>query len=46
MPSQALGLAGGAHWVDELSRNFVYAVRSMRKNPGFTGDGPSVTLSR
>src|SRR6187397_2822480 len=26
----------GARWIDELSRNMVYAVRSVRKNPGFT----------
>lgn len=28
--------ARGARWIDELSRNLVYAVRSMRKSPGFT----------
>ena len=28
--------ARGARWIDELSRNVVYAVRSVRKNPGFT----------
>jgi predicted permease len=26
----------GARWIDELSRNLVYAARSMRKSPGFT----------
>lgn len=26
----------GARWTDELSRNLVYAARSMRKSPGFT----------
>ena len=28
--------ARGARWIDELSRNVVYALRSVRKNPGFT----------
>ena len=28
--------ARGARWIDELSRNIVYAMRSIRKNPGFT----------
>ncbi len=29
--------ARGARWIDELSRNLVYALRSMRKSPGFAG---------
>src|SRR5262245_11433473 len=28
--------ARGGRWIDELSRNCVGAVRSVRKNPGFT----------
>ena len=28
--------AHGTRWIDELFRNLVYAVRSMRKRPGFT----------
>lgn len=28
--------ARGARWVDELSRNLVYALRSVHRNPGFT----------